>query len=107
MKRNKQLVQSYKEVKDIYPSILDYIEAHLKLAMTVYLSHELGAVNQPLESLNQDEDLNHELSLLFYDMVEQIKSHHLTLNQWGQQLFEEVDLQAFSHQVTTVKKQQV
>ena len=107
LKRNKQLVQSYKEAKDKYPSILDYIEAHLKLAMAVYLSHELGAVNQPFEYLKQDNSLNHEIALLFYDMIEQTKAHHLTFNQWGQQLFEEVDLQAYSHQVTSVKKQQV
>ena len=107
LKRHKQLVQSYKEAKDKYPSILDYIEAHLKLAMAVYLSHELGAVNQPFEYLKQDNSLNHEIALLFYDMIEQTKAHHLTFNQWGQQLLEKVDLQAYSPQVTTVKKQQV
>ncbi|MBQ8992843.1 MAG: hypothetical protein IJ085_01730, partial [Turicibacter sp.] len=107
VKRNKSLVQSYKEVKDKYPSIGDYIEVNLKLAMAVYLSHELGVINQPLEYLKQDNSLNDELSLLFYDVIEQKKSHHLTLNQWLQQLFEEVDLQAYSYQVTSVKKQQV
>ncbi|MBP3909400.1 MAG: hypothetical protein J6D33_10780, partial [Turicibacter sp.] len=107
IKRNKSLVQSYKEVKDKYPSIGDYIEVNLKLAMAVYLSHELGVINQPLEYLKQDNSLNDELSLLFYRVIEQKKSHHLTLNQWLQQLFEEVDLQAYSYQVTKVKKQQV
>ncbi len=105
IKRNKELILAYKKVKGKHRSLFEYIEANIKLAMTVYLSHESGILEQSYEYLKRYEFGKYELSLLFYQVLEQTPQHQRTITQWMQQLLEEVDLSAYEQQVGIITKQ--
>lgn len=65
LKKNKALIQAYRQVKGEYKSLGAYVSSSVKIAFGAYLSEKLGVLEQPQVYLKDKS----ERALLYYDQM--------------------------------------
>lgn len=65
LKKNKELIQAYRQVKGEYKSLGAYVSSSVKIAFGAYLSEKLGVLEQPQVYLKDKS----ERALLYYDQM--------------------------------------
>ncbi len=107
LKTNLELRQLYKEVKNEYPSLIDYLDENMKLALIVYFYHHFEMLDYPYQYLNRYNFGTHKLSVLFYDyMVKSPKGSRQTLTDYLVKVIHEIEWSRLDQKLTMIIHQE-
>lgn len=107
LKKNKELMMTYKEVKSTYNSLLAYIDFNVKLAFITSICSHLKVLSQPYEYLGRYEFGSCKPAVLFYDYMNSFpKNQGQQIEDYLLSVVQVVELDSFEQRSISILKQQ-
>lgn len=107
LKKNKELMMTYKEVKSTYSSLLEYLDFNVKLAFITSICSHLEVLPQPYEYLGRYEFGTCKPAVLFYDYMNSFpKPQGQQIEDYLLNVVQAVELDSFEQRLISILKQQ-